>query len=86
MIRPILRYGADVLHQPASPVAGITPDILRLVDDMTGGPVAGALVEVSSSEAQAVVPTWNGYGSRAGPSDADGTIRHFLAISPQQSA
>ena len=34
MIRPILRYGADVLHQPAQPVAGITPDILKLVDDM----------------------------------------------------
>ena len=34
MIRPILRYGADVLHRPASPVAEITPDILHLVDDM----------------------------------------------------
>ena len=34
MIRPILRYGADVLHQPARPVAEITPDIARLVDDM----------------------------------------------------
>lgn len=34
MIRPILRYGADVLHQPARPVADITPDILQLVDDM----------------------------------------------------
>jgi peptide deformylase len=34
VIRPILRYGADTLHQPASPVAGITPDILQLVDDM----------------------------------------------------
>lgn len=34
MIRPILRYGADVLHRPATPVAEITPDILRLVDDM----------------------------------------------------
>ena len=34
MIRPILRYGADVLHQPANPVAEITPDILQLVDDM----------------------------------------------------
>ncbi|HTI40641.1 MAG TPA: peptide deformylase [Vicinamibacterales bacterium] len=34
MIRPILRYGADVLHQPARPVAEITPDISRLVDDM----------------------------------------------------
>ena len=34
MIRPILRYGADVLHRPASPVGEITPDIKRLVDDM----------------------------------------------------
>ena len=34
MIRPILRYGADVLHQPAKPVAEITPDIVQLVDDM----------------------------------------------------
>ncbi len=34
MIRPIIRYGAEVLHQPASPVAAITPDILQLVDDM----------------------------------------------------
>ena len=34
MIRPILRYGADVLHQPARPVAEITADILQLVDDM----------------------------------------------------
>lgn len=34
MIRPILRYGAEVLHQPAKPVADITPDVLQLVDDM----------------------------------------------------
>jgi len=34
VIRPILRYGTEVLHQPASPVAEITPDILQLVDDM----------------------------------------------------
>ena len=34
MIRPILRFGEDVLHRPAAPVAGITPDILELVDDM----------------------------------------------------
>ena len=33
-LRPILRYGADVLHQPARPVAEITPDIVRLIDDM----------------------------------------------------
>ena len=34
MIRPILRYGEQVLHQPAVPVADITPDIQQLVDDM----------------------------------------------------
>lgn len=34
MIRPILRYGADVLHEPAAPVAEITQDIQQLVDDM----------------------------------------------------
>jgi peptide deformylase len=34
MIRPILRYGADVLHQPAANVAEITPEIHQLVDDM----------------------------------------------------
>jgi peptide deformylase len=34
MIRAILRFGADVLHAPASPVAEITPEIERLVDDM----------------------------------------------------
>ena len=34
MIRPILRYGADVLHVPAAPVGEITPDVDRLIDDM----------------------------------------------------
>jgi len=34
MIRPILRYGADVLHAPALPVGEMTPDIRQLVDDM----------------------------------------------------
>ena len=34
MIRPIVRYGADVLHQPAAPVEAVTPDIQALVDDM----------------------------------------------------
>lgn len=34
MIRPILRYGADVLHQPAALVDGITPEIQQLIDDM----------------------------------------------------
>jgi peptide deformylase len=34
VIRQILRYGADVLHQPARPVAEITPDITQLIDDM----------------------------------------------------
>lgn len=34
MIRPILRYGADTLHQPAAPVTSITPAIDDLIDDM----------------------------------------------------
>lgn len=34
MLRPIVRYGADVLHQPAAPVEAITPEIQKLVDDM----------------------------------------------------
>jgi peptide deformylase len=34
MIRPILRYGASVLHEQARPVDALTPEIDRLVDDM----------------------------------------------------
>jgi peptide deformylase len=34
MIRPILRYGADVLHSEAQPVGELTADIDRLVGDM----------------------------------------------------
>ncbi len=34
MIRPILRYGAGVLHAPAEPVHEITEEIQQLVDDM----------------------------------------------------
>jgi peptide deformylase len=34
MIRPILKYGDDTLHAPASAVDAITPEIERLVDDM----------------------------------------------------
>lgn len=34
MIRPILRHGADALHQSAAPVAEITRDIQELIDDM----------------------------------------------------
>src|SRR3989304_846989 len=34
MIRPILKYGDDTLHAPALPVAAITPDIDRVIDDM----------------------------------------------------
>jgi peptide deformylase len=34
MIRPILRYGDEVLRQPAAPVLDITPEIQRLIDDM----------------------------------------------------
>ena len=34
MLLPLLRYGAPVLHEPASPVAAVTPEIDRLVTDM----------------------------------------------------
>jgi peptide deformylase len=34
MIRPILRYGEEVLHQPASPVTDVTAEIQQLIDDM----------------------------------------------------
>jgi peptide deformylase len=34
MLRPILKYGAPVLHEPARPVAAVTPEIERLIDDM----------------------------------------------------
>jgi peptide deformylase len=34
MLRPIVRYGADVLHQPAATVEAITPEIQTLIDDM----------------------------------------------------
>ncbi|MEW6321538.1 MAG: peptide deformylase [Acidobacteriota bacterium] len=34
MLRPILRHGAGVLHEPARPVEAVTPEIERLVDDM----------------------------------------------------
>jgi peptide deformylase len=34
MIRPILRYGDGLLHEPARPVETLTPEIDRLIDDM----------------------------------------------------
>ena len=34
MIRPILRFGEQVLHAPAAPVAEVTPEVNRLVGDM----------------------------------------------------
>ena len=34
MIRPIVKYGTDVLHKPAETVGDITPDLQRLIDDM----------------------------------------------------
>jgi peptide deformylase len=34
MLRPILKYGDSALHDKAAPVAAITPDIERLIDDM----------------------------------------------------
>jgi peptide deformylase len=34
MIRPILKYGDQVLHDAAQPVDAVTPEIVRLIDDM----------------------------------------------------
>jgi len=34
MLRPIVRYGADVLHRPAAPVGDISPETQLLIDDM----------------------------------------------------
>ena len=34
MIRPILKFGASVLHQPAHEVAAITPETTSLLNDM----------------------------------------------------
>ena len=34
MIRPILKYGDQVLHEPARPVVAITTEIDRLIEDM----------------------------------------------------
>jgi peptide deformylase len=34
MIRPLMRYGAAVLHEPAAPVDAITPQVDRLIGDM----------------------------------------------------
>ena len=34
MIRPILKYGDDILHERARAVEAITPEIDRLIDDM----------------------------------------------------
>src|SRR5688500_12476466 len=34
MIRPILKYGDRTLHEPAQPIAAMTADVDRLIDDM----------------------------------------------------
>lgn len=34
MIRPILKYGDEVLHEPAKAVDVVTPEITRIIDDM----------------------------------------------------
>jgi peptide deformylase len=34
MIRPILKYGDHILHDPARPVDTVSPDIQQLIDDM----------------------------------------------------
>ena len=50
MIRPILRHGASVLHQPAQPVAEITPDIQQLIDDMVQTMYAAPVVGLAATQ------------------------------------
>ena len=33
-LRPILKYGAEVLHRPTAPVGEVTPEVEQLVQDM----------------------------------------------------
>ena len=47
---------------------------IRLVDEESGAPVAGELVELSVSTIGPVVPLLSGGGGSLGPSDADGMI------------
>ena len=54
MIRPILRYGVEVLHQPAVPVTEITPDVQRLIDDMVQTMYAAPGIGLAAT--QIVVP------------------------------
>jgi peptide deformylase len=34
VIRPILKYGDRILHEPAAPIEVLTPEIDRVIDDM----------------------------------------------------
>jgi peptide deformylase len=34
VIRPILKYGDSILHDPGRPVAAVTADIAQIIDDM----------------------------------------------------
>lgn len=34
MLRPVLKYGDRILHDPARPVDAVTPDVKQLIDDM----------------------------------------------------
>src|SRR5215217_5603061 len=50
MIRPILRYGADVLHAPAQQVADITSDTRQLIDDMIQTMYAAPAVGLAATQ------------------------------------
>ena len=50
MIRPILRYGADLLHAPASPVPEITADVQQLIDDMIQTMYAAAGIGLAATQ------------------------------------
>src|SRR5215218_9175327 len=50
MIRPILRYGANVLHAPAQQVADITSDTRQLIDDMVQTMYAAPVVGLAATQ------------------------------------
>jgi peptide deformylase len=53
MIRPILRLGDPLLQAPAQPVADITPEIERLIDDMVETMYAAPGVGLAATQVDA---------------------------------
>jgi peptide deformylase len=50
MLRPIVRYGAAVLHRPAASVDDVTPEIQTLIDDLIQTMYAAPGVGLAASQ------------------------------------